>query len=81
VVHGWRDVEDARPDVEALGAGSDPRQQHLVGRDVGVLIEEVVLGRPPALQLVLVGQDSQFGLAQEATMLGLAHRDPRDPWV
>ena len=80
VVHRRRDVDDPRADVDVLGAGEHPRHQHLVGRDVRVLLEEVVLGEPRVLPVVLVADLARRDLAHEAVVLGLVAIEPHRPW-
>jgi hypothetical protein len=46
VVHLGQRVEDARADVDALRGVSQIAQHHVAGRDVRVLVQEVVLGDP-----------------------------------
>ena len=60
-----------------LGAGEDPRHQHLVGRDVGVLLEEVVLGEPGVLPVVLVADLAQRDLAHQPVVLGVGVGRPQ----
>ena len=56
---GWftcgQRVEDARADVDALGGVREVAGDHVVGRQVRVLVEEVVLGDPHVLEAGLVG--------------------------
>ena len=59
------------PDVDAVRAGEHPRHQHLVGGDVRVLLEEVVLGEPGVLPVVLVADLAQLDLAHEPVVLGV----------
>ena len=55
VVHLRQRVEDARADVDALGRVGEVAGDHVVGREVRVLVEEVVLGDPHVLEAGLVG--------------------------
>ena len=55
VVHLRQRVEDARADVDALGGVREIAGEHVVGRQVGVLVEEVVLRQPYVLEAGFVG--------------------------
>ena len=66
-----------RPDVDLFGAGEHPRHEHLVRGDVRVLLEEVVLGEPGVLPVVLVADLAQRDLAHEAVVLGVRVRRPQ----
>ena len=55
VVHLRERVEDARADVDALGGVREVAGDHVVGREVRVLVEEVVLGDPHVLEPGAVG--------------------------
>ena len=61
----------AEPDVDALRAREHVRHHHLGRRDVRVLLEEVVLGRPHVLPVVLVADLGERHLAHEAVVLGV----------
>ena len=54
VVHLGRRVEDARTDVNPLCGVGQVAGDGVVGRHVGVLVEEVVLGKPHVLEPRLV---------------------------
>ena len=68
-------------DVDALGAGEHPRHQHLVRRDVRVLLEEVVLGEPRVLPVVLVADLAQLDLAHEPVVLGVGFAAAMSLWT
>ena len=55
------DLADAEADADALGLGRQRREEHVGGRAVGVLLEEVVLDRPGVVDAQLVGQDDLLG--------------------
>ena len=71
VVHRRRDVDDPRADVHPVRLRRDVRHDRLVGRDVGVLPEEVVLGPPRVLPVAAVADDREVDLAHEAVVLGV----------
>jgi hypothetical protein len=70
VVHRRGDVEDARPDVDALGRRRAPAEERLVGREVRVLLQEVVLGGPQVLEAGAVGGLHPLELLLEPDVLG-----------
>ena len=69
VVHLRVHVEDPRPDVDVLGDRGEVAEVHLVGRQVRVLGEEVVLGAPHVLPVVLVGHLDELDLVHERLVL------------
>ena len=69
VVHLRVHVEDPRPDVDVLGDRGEVAEVHLVGREVRVLGEEVVLGDPHVLPAVLVGLLHELDLVQQRLVL------------
>ena len=69
VVHRRRDVEDPRAEVDARGRGREIAEEHLVGREMGVLGEEVVLGRPRVLEADAVGRLHDRDLVHDAPVL------------
>ena len=71
VVHLGEWVEDARADVDALGGLGEITGHHVVGRQVRVLVEEVVLGEPHVLEPGSVGRLHRRDLVHEGAMLGL----------
>ena len=64
-------VEDAGADVDALGLGREVAGDDVVGRQVGVLVEEVVLGQPDVLEPGLVGGDHRFDVFEDRVVLGV----------
>ncbi len=72
VVHRRRQVEDARPEVHALGLAGDVAHEHLARGDVRVLLQEVVLGEPGVLEVVPVTGDRDGGLVQQPPVLEAA---------
>ena len=64
-------VEDPRPEVGARRAPGERAEEHVVGRDVRVLVEEVVLGDPDVLETGAVGGDDGGQLVHERPVLGL----------
>ena len=71
VVHLRERVEDARADVDALVALREVPADHVVGREVRVLVEEVVLGEPHVLEPGAVGGLDRGELVHERSVLGL----------
>ena len=71
VVHRRRDVDDPRRDVDVLRAGEHPRHERLARGDVRVLLQEVVLGEPGVLPVVLVADLAELDLAHEPVVLGV----------
>ena len=71
MVHRRRDVEDPAPEVDVVGEGSDVRQERLVGRQMRVLREEVVLGRPRVLEPGAIGRNGPRDLVSEPIGLGV----------
>ena len=63
-------VEDPRPQVDAIGGVGQVAEDHVVGRQVGVLVEEVVLGDPHVLEAGLVGRLDDLELVHEGVVLG-----------
>jgi hypothetical protein len=55
VVDLGKGVENARAEVNALGRASEVAEHHIVGGQVGILIEEMMLGRPDVLETSLIG--------------------------
>ena len=64
-------VEDARAEVDPLGGVGQVAEHDVVGRQVGVLVEEVVLGRPDVLEPGLVGGHDRGQLVLEGVVLGV----------
>ena len=64
-------VEDARPDVDPLGLGGEVAGDDIVGGQVGVLVEEVVLGDPDELEAGLVRGDDRLEVLEDRVVLGL----------
>jgi hypothetical protein len=64
-------VEDARADVRTLGGVGQVAQDHVVGREVGVLLQEVVLTGPDILEPRLVGCLRQGDVFHERRVLGV----------
>ncbi|GAA3097781.1 hypothetical protein GCM10020254_48940 [Streptomyces goshikiensis] len=71
VVDGGERVEDAGAEVDALGGVGEVGEEHLVRRQVRVLLQEVVLGGPGVLEAGLVGLDDVLGLLDERLVLRL----------
>lgn len=71
VVHGGERVEDAGAEVDALGGVGEVGEEHLVRRQVRVLLQEVVLGGPGVLEAGLVGLDDVLGLLDQRLVLCL----------
>lgn len=63
-------VEDARPEVDAFGGVGEVAEVDVVGREVRVLLQEVVLGRPGVLEAGLVRLDDVLGLLHQRLVLG-----------
>jgi hypothetical protein len=59
----------AEPTCSRFVRAGDPRQHDLGRRDVGVLLEEVVLDRPDVLEVPGVDGDRQVGLAHQPGVL------------
>ena len=55
--------------MDALGRGREVAEEHLVGREVRVLGEEVVLGRPRVLEADPIGGLHDRDLVHDAAML------------
>ena len=64
-----RDVEDARTEVDARGRGREVAEEHLVGGEVRVLGEEVVLGRPRVLEADALGGLHDRDFVEDAAVL------------
>ena len=64
-----RDVEDPRAQVDARGRRREVTEEHLVGREVRVLGEEVVLGRPRVLEAGTVGGLHDRDLVEDPAVL------------
>src|SRR5689334_14772331 len=65
---GWfrrRDVDDPGCNVDVLRAGEHPRHQRLARGDVRVLLQEVMLGEPGVLPVVLVADLAEPDLAHQ----------------
>src|SRR5215213_3542288 len=84
VAHRRRDVDDARADVDALRDRERVRHPCLVGGEVRVLVEEVVLGHPDVLEVRAIGclhdvelgpQHVLLGLPRFATVVRVVHAD------
>ena len=71
VVHLGERVEDARADVDALGRVREIAGDDVVGREVRVLVEEVVLGEPHVLEPGAIGGLDGGDLVHERPVLGL----------
>ena len=71
VVHLGQGVEDSRSDVDALGGMRQIAGDGIVGRHVGVLVEEVVLGEPHILEPRLVRGDHQIQFFHERLVFGI----------
>ena len=69
VVHRRRDVEDARAEVDPRRGGGEVAEEHLVGREVRVLGEEVVLGHPGVLEADTFGRLHDRDLVHDAPVL------------
>jgi hypothetical protein len=67
-------VEDARADVGPLGGVGQIAEDHVIGREVGVLVEEVVLAGPDVLDPGPVGGDGDLELSHEHPVLGVRGR-------
>ena len=69
VVHLRQRVEDARAQVDPIGGVGQVAHHHLVGRQVGVLVEEVVLGDPDVLEARLVRRDHALDVVHDRLVL------------
>ncbi len=63
-------VEDAGAEVDALGGVRQIAEEHVVGGEVGVLLQEVVLGGPRVLEARAVRLDDVLGLLHQRLVLG-----------
>ena len=54
-----------------VGAVREVAEEHLVGREVRVLVEEVVLGHPHVLEAGLVGGLHELELVHQRVVLGV----------
>ena len=61
----------ARADVDPLGAARRRSQEDLVGREVRVLVEEVVLGTHSVLAAGRIARIRHLELAHQADVLGV----------
>ncbi len=59
------------PQVDPLGGVGQVAQHDIVGREVRVLVQEVVLGHPHVLEARLVGRLDHFELVHEGMVLGV----------
>ena len=64
-------IEDARAQMDATGGVGQIPEHDVVGREVGVLVEEVVLGGPHILEARLVGRDGALNVVHDRLMLGV----------
>ena len=64
-------VEDARAEVDPLGGVGQVAEHDVVRREVRVLVEEVVLGRPGVLEARPVGRDDDLELLHDHVVLGV----------
>ena len=71
-------VEDARAEVDALGGVGQVAEDHVVGRQVRVLVEEVVLGDPDVLEAGLVGRLGDLEVLHERVVLGVGVESRRE---
>src|SRR5579859_4747666 len=60
--------------MDALGGVRQVTQDDVAGRQVGVLVEEVVLRRPHILETRLVGCLDHFDVVHDRNVLGVGHR-------
>lgn len=80
--HGMVDpgaeVEDPRTDMDALGHSCQVARHDLVGRQMAVLGERMVLGEPDELPVVAVGALGELDLVREGFVLlfGIMTRRP-----
>ena len=70
MVHLRERVEDARPDVDALGRLREVAGHHVVGGEMRVLVEEVVLREPYVLESGAIGGFDCGDLVHERAVLG-----------
>ena len=69
------------PEMDPLGARRDVAHEHLVRRDVRVLLEEVVLGEPAVLEPDAVRGDRDLDLVEQAPVLGRRVASPASACV
>src|SRR5579859_2883238 len=60
--------------MDALGGVRQVTQDDVAGRQVGVLVEEVVLRRPHILETRLVGCLDHFDVVHDRNVLGVGNR-------
>ena len=70
MVHLWERVEDPCAEVDPLRRPGQIAQHDVVGREVRVLVEEVVLGDPRVLEAGPVGRLDELYLPHERRVLG-----------
>ena len=75
VVHRGGDVDDRGADVDALGPRRHPGEVDLGRRLVGVVLQEVVLGRPVVLEARRLDRERDLELAEVARVLVVPRRD------
>ncbi len=76
VVDRGQGVEDARAQVDPLGGVGQVAEDHVVGGEVGVLVEEVVLGDPDVLEAGLVGGQDEVEVLHDDVVLGVRFHVP-----
>ena len=76
VVHDGVQVEDARSHVDLGGLGKGMGHEHLAGRGVGVVLQEVVLAHPDVLPVVLVGDPHHLQFVLKCLMLPVGAAGP-----
>jgi hypothetical protein len=69
VIHRWRDVEDARPKVYLFGRGREITEKHLVGRQMGILGQKMMLSCPCVLEADTIGGLYDRNFVHDAPML------------
>ena len=71
-------VEDPRPNMDALGGMSKITQHRVVGREVRVLVQEVVFAHPHVLKTSPIGGLHQLELVHKGMMLSIGVRVPAE---